>query len=58
MQSSAPIDNMFKELAMTLPNVTRGIPAEKFCSGDGCGVYTDGEFLYRGVGQTRRNLRL
>ena len=58
MQKSAAIDNMFKELAKTLPNVSAVIPAERLCTKDSCDVYLDGEFLYLDIGHIRRNLRL
>lgn len=58
MQKSAAIDNMFKQLATVLPNVTTVIPAERLCTTGGCDVYMDGEFLYRDIGHIRRNLRL
>jgi peptidoglycan/LPS O-acetylase OafA/YrhL len=58
MQKSVAIDNMFKELAKTLPNVSTVIPAERLCTKDSCDVYLDGEFLYLDIGHIRRNLRL
>jgi peptidoglycan/LPS O-acetylase OafA/YrhL len=58
MQKSAAIDNMFKELARTLPNVSAVIPAERLCTKESCDVYMDGEFLYADIGHIRRNLRL
>lgn len=58
MQKSAPIDNMFKQLAAVLPTVTTVIPAERLCTRGGCDVYMDSEFLYRDIGHIRRNLHL
>ncbi len=58
MKKSVAIDNMFKELAKTLPNVSTVIPAERLCTNDSCDVYLNGEFLYVDIGHIRRNLRL
>jgi SGNH domain (fused to AT3 domains) len=58
MQKSAPIDEMFRGLAKTLPHVTTVIPAEQLCKNDSCEVYLDGEFVYLDIGHIRRNLRL
>ena len=58
MQKSAPIDEMFRGLAKTLPHVATVIPAEQLCKNDSCEVYLDGEFVYLDIGHIRRNLRL
>jgi peptidoglycan/LPS O-acetylase OafA/YrhL len=57
-KKTEPIDDMLKELARKLPEVTAVIPAERLCRDDECAVYLDGEFLYRDIGHIRRNLRL
>jgi SGNH domain (fused to AT3 domains) len=57
-KKTEPIDDMLKELARKLPDVTAVIPAERLCRDDECAVYLDGEFLYRDIGHIRRNLRL
>lgn len=52
------VDNMFAEIARTVPGVTTVIPVERLCRNDTCEVSMDGEFLWRDVGHIRRNLRL
>jgi peptidoglycan/LPS O-acetylase OafA/YrhL len=57
-KKTVAIDNMFKELAKALPNVSAVIPAERLCTNDACDVYMNGEFLYIDIGHIRRNLSL
>lgn len=58
IKKTVAIDNMFKELAKTLPNVSAVIPAERLCTNDACEVYLNGEFLYIDIGHIRRNVSL
>jgi hypothetical protein len=58
IKKTVAIDNMFKELAKTLPNVSAVIPAERLCTNDACDVYLNGEFLYIDIGHIRRNVSL